>query len=86
MVHAARAIAGLILAITALSATAAPRVATHDDGSAAVTLDGGLTIVLGRAVTRHFLSPADAHVLLAAVRRGDAPTDIVATMELREEH
>ena len=49
-------------------------------------IDGLEPTPLGRAVTRHFLSPADAHALLAAVRRGDAPTDIVAAMELREEH
>jgi len=49
-------------------------------------IDGLAPTPLGRAVTRHFLSPADAHALLAAVRRGDAPTDIVAAMELREEH
>jgi len=48
-------------------------------------IDGLAPTPLGRAVTRHFLSPADAHALLAAVRRGDAPTDIVAAMELREE-
>jgi len=48
-------------------------------------IDGLAPTPLGRAVTRHFLSPDDAHALLAAIRRGDTPTEIVGAMELREE-
>jgi len=47
-------LAGLALGVLwggTTSAGAAPRVERYDDGSAAVTLDSGLTIVLGRTVT-----------------------------------
>ena len=48
-------------------------------------IDGLEPTPLGRAVTRHFLTPADAHLLLDGIRQGDAPTDLIARMELREE-
>jgi nucleoside-diphosphate-sugar epimerase len=40
---------------------------------------------LGRAVTRHFLSPDEAFVILEAIRRGDHPYDVVADVELMDE-
>jgi len=47
-------VCGLIVLVCAAGAAAAPapRVETFDDGSAAVTLKGGLTVVLDRTVTR----------------------------------
>jgi len=48
-------------------------------------VDGLAPTALGRAVTRHFLSPAQAFAMLDGARNGDHPYDIVATMELREE-
>ncbi|MHB9287380.1 DEAD/DEAH box helicase [Halobacteriales archaeon Cl-PHB] len=48
-------------------------------------IDGLEPTPLGRAVTRHFLSPTDAFALLDAIRKGASATDIVAEMELREE-
>ncbi len=48
-------------------------------------IDGLEPTPLGRAVTRHFLSPADAFALLDSIRKGESAGDIVAGMELREE-
>jgi helicase len=48
-------------------------------------IDGLEPTPLGRAVTRHFLSPDDAFLLLDGIRRGEDPYGIVADMELREE-
>ncbi len=48
-------------------------------------IDGLEPTPLGRAVTRHFLSPSDAFALLDGVRAGADASDLVARMELREE-
>ncbi|MFB6087095.1 MAG: DEAD/DEAH box helicase, partial [Haloarculaceae archaeon] len=48
-------------------------------------IDGLAPTPLGRAVTRHFLSPGDAFRLLDGIRRGADPYDIVAEMELHDE-
>jgi helicase len=48
-------------------------------------IDGLEPTPLGRAVTRHFLSPDDAFALLDGIRRGESAYDLVARMELREE-
>ncbi|WP_247010302.1 DEAD/DEAH box helicase [Halorientalis litorea] len=40
---------------------------------------------LGRAVTRHFLAPDEAFLLLDGIRKGRDPYDIVADMELRDD-
>jgi helicase len=48
-------------------------------------IDGLEPTPLGRAVTRHFLTPDDAHLLLDGIRHGQSPADLVARMELREE-
>ena len=47
-------------------------------------IDGLDPTPLGRAVTRHFLSPGDAFVLLDGIRKGSDPYDLVAEMELRD--
>ena len=47
-------------------------------------IDGLEPTPLGRAVTRHFLSPEDAFALLDGIRKGEDPHDLVARMELRE--
>ena len=39
---------------------------------------------LGRAVTRHFLSPDQAFTILTGIRRGDHPYEVVAEVELME--
>jgi helicase len=49
-------------------------------------IDGLAPTPLGRAVTRHFLAPDEAFQLLDGIRKGLDPYDIVAEMELREEH
>ncbi|WP_254272737.1 DEAD/DEAH box helicase [Haloarcula marina] len=49
-------------------------------------IDGLSPTPLGRAVTRHFLAPDEAFQLLDGIRKGLDPYDIVAEMELREEH
>jgi helicase len=48
-------------------------------------IDGLEPTPLGRAVTEHFLAPADAFRILDGVRNGLDPYDIVAEMELAEE-
>ncbi len=47
-------------------------------------IDGLEPTPLGRAVTRHFLSPEDAFAILDGLRSGDSPHQVVATMELRD--
>jgi helicase len=49
-------------------------------------IDGLEPTSLGRAVTRHFLAPTEAFQLLDGIRNGQDPYDIVAGMELRDEH
>ena len=48
-------------------------------------IDGLEPTPLGRAVTRHFLSPSDAFAMLDGIRKGADAYDIVARMELRED-
>jgi helicase len=48
-------------------------------------IDGVAPTPLGRAVTRHFLSPDEAFLLLDGIRKGRDPYDVVADMELRED-
>ncbi len=49
-------------------------------------IDGLEPTPLGRAVTRHFLAPDESFQLLDGIRKGSDPYDIVAEMELRDEH
>jgi len=49
-------------------------------------IDGLSPTPLGRAVTRHFLAPDESFQLLDGIRKGRDPYDIVAEMELRDEH
>jgi helicase len=49
-------------------------------------IDGFEPTPLGRAVTEHFLEPDEAFAMLDAIRKGTDPSDIVAEIELREEH
>jgi len=49
-------------------------------------IDGLAPTPLGRAVTRHFLAPDESFQLLDGIRKGEDPYDIVAGMELRDEH
>ena len=49
-------------------------------------IDGLSPTPLGRAVCRHFLSPDEAFVMLDAVRKGKHPYDVVAEVELMDEH
>jgi helicase len=49
-------------------------------------IDGFEPTPLGRAVTEHFLAPDEAFAMLDAIRQGVDPYDIVAEIELREEH
>ncbi|WP_276249298.1 DEAD/DEAH box helicase [Haloarcula rara] len=49
-------------------------------------IDGLEPTPLGRAVTRHFLAPDESFQLLDGIRKGTDPYDIVAEMELRDEH
>ena len=48
-------------------------------------IDGLEPTPLGRAVTRHFLSPGDAFALLEGIRAGESAKELVARMELRGE-
>ena len=48
-------------------------------------IDGLEPTPLGRAVTRHFLSPDEAFLMLDGIRKGLDPYDVVADMELRED-
>ena len=48
-------------------------------------IDGLEPTSLGRAVTRHFLSPSDAFLLLDGIRKGESPHALVARMELRDD-
>ncbi|WP_340101948.1 DEAD/DEAH box helicase [Salinibaculum salinum] len=48
-------------------------------------IDGLEPTPLGRAVTRHFLSPSDAFAILDGIRKGQDAYDIVARMELRDD-
>jgi helicase len=48
-------------------------------------IDGLEPTPLGRAVTRHFLSPDEAFLMLDGIRKGRDPHDVVADMELRDE-
>ncbi|MEF8906737.1 MAG: DEAD/DEAH box helicase, partial [Haloarculaceae archaeon] len=48
-------------------------------------IDGLEPTPLGRAVTRHFLSPGDAFAILDSLRKGEDAYDLVARMELRED-
>jgi helicase len=48
-------------------------------------IDGLEPTPLGRAVTRHFLSPSDAFLLLDGIRKGESPYDLVARMELKDD-
>jgi helicase len=48
-------------------------------------IDGLEPTPLGRAVTRHFLSPKDAFLLLDGIRKGESPPNLVARMELKED-
>ncbi len=47
-------------------------------------IDGLEPTTLGRAVTRHFLSPGDAFLLLDGIRKDAHPYDLVADVVLRE--
>jgi helicase len=49
-------------------------------------IDGLSPTPLGRAVTRHFLAPDESFQLLDGIRKGQDPYEIVAEMELRDEH
>ena len=48
-------------------------------------IDGLSPTPLGRAVTRHFLEPDEAFVMLDGIRRGADPYDVVADVEMRED-
>ena len=48
-------------------------------------IDGLAPTPLGRAVTRHFLSPTDAFDLLDGIRKGESPPELVARLELQDE-
>ena len=48
-------------------------------------IDGLEPTPLGRAVTRHFLSPSDAFLLLDGIRKGESSYDLVARMELKDD-
>ncbi len=48
-------------------------------------IDGFEPTALGRAVTEHFLAPADAFRLLDAIRAGKSPQELIAEMEYSEE-
>jgi helicase len=49
-------------------------------------IDGLRPTPLGRAVTEHFLAPDEAFVMLDAIRKGAEPYELVAEIELRDEH
>ena len=48
-------------------------------------IDGLEPTPLGHAVTRHFLAPDDAFAILDCIRKGMAPYDLVAELELRDQ-
>ncbi|SEN67455.1 helicase [Halorientalis persicus] len=48
-------------------------------------IDGLSPTPLGRAVTRHFLAPDQAFLMLDGIRKGNDPAKIVADLELRDE-
>jgi archaea-specific helicase len=48
-------------------------------------IDGFSPTPLGRAVTRHFLSPDEAFVILDGIRKGKAVDGIVADIQLRDD-
>ncbi|MFB6120035.1 MAG: DEAD/DEAH box helicase [Halobacteriaceae archaeon] len=48
-------------------------------------IDGLEPTALGRAVTRHFLSPEESFQILDGVRKGRDPFDVVADLELDDE-
>nr|WP_284731842.1 DEAD/DEAH box helicase [Halorientalis regularis] len=48
-------------------------------------IDGLSPTPLGRAVTRHFLAPDQAFLMLDGIRKGRDPAGIVADLELRDE-
>jgi helicase len=48
-------------------------------------IDGLEPTPLGRAVTRHFLSPGDAFTLLEEIRTGSDGYEVVARMERRDD-
>ncbi|RXK50579.1 DEAD/DEAH box helicase [Halorientalis pallida] len=48
-------------------------------------IDGLEPTPLGRAVTRHFLAPDQAFLMLDGIRKGKDPARIVADLELRDE-
>ncbi|WP_136603547.1 DEAD/DEAH box helicase [Salinigranum halophilum] len=49
-------------------------------------IDGFEPTPLGAAVCRHFLAPSEAFTLLDCIRKGFDPYEVVATMELRDQH
>ena len=49
-------------------------------------IDGFEPTPLGRAVTEHFLEPDEAFAMLDAIRKGVDPYELVAEIELRDEH
>ncbi|WP_435196566.1 DEAD/DEAH box helicase [Natronomonas sp. EA1] len=49
-------------------------------------IDGLKPTPLGRAVTKHFLEPKQAFVMLDGIRKGSHPYDIVADIELLDQH
>ncbi|GAB3415538.1 DEAD/DEAH box helicase [Haloparvum alkalitolerans] len=48
-------------------------------------IDGFEPTPLGRVITRHFLAPDEAFRILDGIRKGMAPYDLVAELELRED-
>jgi helicase len=49
-------------------------------------IDGFEPTPIGRAVTEHFLEPDEAFAMLDAIRKGTDPYELVAEIELRDEH
>ena len=49
-------------------------------------IDGLAPTPLGRGVTEHFLEPDEAFAMLDAIRKGTDPYELVAEIELRDEH
>ncbi|MFT4883307.1 MAG: helicase [Natronomonas sp.] len=49
-------------------------------------IDGFTPTPIGRAVTEHFLEPDEAFAMLDAIRKGTDPYELVAEIELRDEH
>ncbi|QLD85267.1 DEAD/DEAH box helicase [Natronomonas halophila] len=49
-------------------------------------IDGFTPTPIGRAVTEHFLEPDEAFAMLDAIRKGKDPYELVAEIELRDEH